>query len=101
MKERWLGRPFFWTPGPGDLVGIREEWEHIRQMIRDRRAKELPHESETRFIHVRPKGRDANDRDMIPGGGTVTKKCLWLNKRYVQRIVLESGTDWSGTMEKR
>lgn len=94
--ERWLGRPFFWTPGPGDLAGIRDEWERIRGMIRDERARELPRESESCYIHVRPKGRNSRDRDSVPGGGTVTKKCLWLNKRYVQRIVLDSGSDWAG-----
>jgi DNA mismatch repair endonuclease MutH len=94
--ERWLGRPFFWTPGPVDLAGIRGEWLNIRQLIRDKKALELPHESESTYIHIRPKGRNSKDRDPVPGGGTVTKKCFWLNKRFIQRIVLESGADWSG-----
>lgn len=82
-----LGRPFFWSPSQDELVGIQTEWERFRRLIQIGQARVLPKPSETTYIHVRPKGRDATDRDKAPGGFDVIKKCFWLNQSYVGRVL--------------
>lgn len=89
LADTRLGRPFFWTPSELDLAGIRQEWERFRSLIAAGQARNLPTASQTRFIHVRPKGRDAADRDQAPGGFDVIKKSFWLNQPYLERILAE------------
>ena len=84
-----LGRPFFWAPPPSDLVEIGREWKRFRGLIEGGHADRLPTASETRFIHVRPKARDATDRDLAPGAFSVIKKAFWLNQSYLERILAE------------
>jgi DNA mismatch repair protein MutH len=84
-----VGPPLYWRPSANHLDGISEEWTRFRNLIRGGRADKLPKESETTFIHVRPHGKDASDRDETPGGGTETKKSFWLNKKFVAEILAE------------
>ena len=84
-----LGRAFFWSPPEADLVGIRREWESVRDLIAAGQANSLPNASETQYIHVRPKGRDSRDRDTAPGGFDVVKKSFWLNQLYLESVLAE------------
>jgi DNA mismatch repair endonuclease MutH len=87
LRDTRLGSPFFWSPAAPDLSGIRSEWERFRSLIEMGQAQRLPLPSETRFIHVRPKGRNSSDRDLAPGGIDVIKKSFWLNQSYVESIL--------------
>jgi DNA mismatch repair protein MutH len=78
-----------WRPSAEELDVIEHEWTMFRDLISSGKADELPTESQTMAIHVRPHGRVASDTDPTPGGGSVTKKSFWLNKRFVQRILAE------------
>lgn len=86
-----MGTPFFWNPGKEELEGIQREWEQARQLIEVGRADQLPKASATSFIHVRPHGRDATDRELAPGGVDVMRRSFWLNQRFVERILAEHG----------
>lgn len=86
-----IGPPVFWRPIRSELEVIREEWEMYRREIRDGRANNLTPASRTRAIHIRPHGRDASDTDDAPIVGPVVKKSFWLNKEYVQEILLAAG----------
>jgi len=86
-----VGHSFFWSPSETDLRGIELEWERYRRLIGDGKAASLPKASDTTFIHVRPKGRNASDRDLAPGGVDVIRRCFWLNQSYVERIIREHG----------
>ena len=90
IDQMRLGRPFFWTPTEAELRGIQAEWERFRKLIESGQARDLPKQSETEFIHVRPKGRNARDRDQAPGGFDVIKKCFWLNQSFVERVLREN-----------
>ncbi len=93
--ESYVIRPaFFWSPSRADLAGIEGEWTMYRDEIAAGHAHRLPTASQTTYIHVRPKARDRNDTDDAPGVGPVVKKCFWLNKPYLQRILIEHG-DWT------
>ncbi len=89
QAEAVIGKAFFWSPAEAELEGIRREWENVRALISAGLACELPKASQTKFIHVRPKARDARDSDPAPGGFDVTKKCFWLNAAYVEQIIRE------------
>jgi DNA mismatch repair endonuclease MutH len=89
LAEMGVGHPFFWSPTSDELDGIRREWEHFRHLIEIGHARHLPPASETKYIHVRPKARDARDRDPAPGGFDVIRKCFWLNQPYLERILDE------------
>ena len=50
----------------------------------------LSKESETSIIHMRPHGRDSNDRDEDALGNSIVKQCFWLNKKFVQKLLNNS-----------
>jgi DNA mismatch repair endonuclease MutH len=91
LAEMRLGRPIFWSPSAIELDGIRREWERFRALIERGQAREMPKASETTYIHIRPKARDARDRDLAPGGFDVIKKCFWLNQPFLERVLAQHG----------
>lgn len=98
---RTLGRSFFWSPSPSELITIEQEWTMFRnevsmgKAVYDKpagvlgRRNRLTPASQTKAIHMRPHGRDAKDEYLDPRGQLVTRQCFWLNKKFVQRIVRE------------
>lgn len=96
LLNQRLCRPFHWSPSREELAGIRAEWETYRDRVAAGRADDMPHQAETRFIHVRPHGADGEDRVVAPGGLEVVRKSFWLNQEFVREIVLSSNADWMG-----
>ena len=90
--ERRLETPFFWSPSRSDLTVISEEWKKFRDLIVNGSIDILPKESDTEFIHVRPKGRDAKDKIEAPGSKVFQRSCFWLNRKYVTRILQRDRT---------
>jgi DNA mismatch repair protein MutH len=80
--------PIYWRPTGQELALMREEWTMFRDLIRRDHARSMPTAAETKAIHVRTKGRDSSDLDVLPDGSMVTKKAFWLNKEFMQRILL-------------
>lgn len=95
MGQR-LCRPFRWAPDREQLSGIRAEWERFRDLFAAGKADALPTEALTRFIHVRPHGRDGADRVEAPGALVVAKQSFWLNREFVRELVLSHHSDWRG-----
>lgn len=86
-----LVTPFIWRPSPDELAVVEKEWTMFRDMIRDGKADKLPTEAVTEMIHIRPHGRNADDTDVAPVVGPLTKKSFWLNKRFVQHLISSRG----------
>lgn len=86
-----IQRPVYWRPIPEELAVIRKEWTMFRDLIAAGKADRLPTESRTEAVHVRPHGRDAHDRDPTPGGGSQIRRSFWLNKWFVQHLLLRAG----------
>jgi DNA mismatch repair endonuclease MutH len=78
----------YWKPTEQELSLMREEWTMFRDLVRRDSARSMPTAAETKAIHVRTKGRDSSDLDVLPDGSMVTKKAFWLNKKFMQRILL-------------
>ncbi|MCH5210171.1 MAG: hypothetical protein J1F01_04325 [Oscillospiraceae bacterium] len=46
-------------------------------------SNNLPKQSESRVAHVRPHGRNGDDKLPLPDGRMMTKQCFWLNNSYI------------------
>ena len=70
----------FWSMPEKDLDATQVVWADTVRLIGENRLEELPAESKTYAVHVRP-----HDKHRYPG----FKRSYWLNRRYVTKI-------WSG-----
>lgn len=84
---RILKKVFFWNMPAGDLVRAKEIWERTVAAIRNSDANSFPKSSESEVVHVRPKALRKSDGDELPDGGITTKRCFWLNKRYIKKQI--------------
>lgn len=94
-RDSSLGNPFFWTPTEKEEEAIAKEWRMFQREVRDgraayrringRRVSTLTSASGTKFIHLRPKGRDGSEDDIDPTGLPTQKLCFWLNSDFVAR----------------
>ena len=50
----------------------------------------IPKESETEIIHLRPHAQDSNDRDIDTFGTSAVKQSFWLNKKFVEKLLKKS-----------
>ncbi|WP_415397395.1 MutH/Sau3AI family endonuclease [Sulfurimonas sp. CS5] len=106
MNEKYLGKAFFWTPSIIEESLIRDEWIRYQNEVHIGKCKVskiivnsrkgykevsgLSKESQTNIIHMRPHGRDSNDRDEDSLGNSIVKQCFWLNKSFMQQLINES-----------
>lgn len=88
-----LGNVFVWSPTDVELDRIGAEWEAFVDLIREGKAHHLPTAAATRYLHVRPKGRNRADTEPAPDTTPVTKKCFWLNSAFVQQVIKENVPD--------
>ncbi|KAA1035689.1 restriction endonuclease [Macrococcus equipercicus] len=49
----------------------------------------LPSAKDNPICHIRPKARNAKDKDALPDGQMITKQCFWLNKQFISRLILD------------
>jgi DNA mismatch repair protein MutH len=86
--ECTFGSPVFWRPSTEQVDLIRREWELFRTEIERGGSASLTPASETKAIHIRPHARDSRDTREAPGAGQVVKQSFWLNRPFVQQILL-------------
>ena len=72
-----LTKAVFWSMPEADLDATYEVWADTVKLVRADRLEELPAESQTKAVHVRP-----HDKHRYPG----FKRSFWLNRRYVSKI---------------
>lgn len=105
-KDKKLFKPFFWSPNSDEIELIKQEWEAYKAQaskkldIYKKPGKykkgykeiitNLSNESDTKMIHIRPHGRDSNDRDEDNFGTSVIKQSFWLNKDFLQILLIKS-----------
>lgn len=97
--EYVFNRVMFWNISNKDLEEVRKVWERTRHLIKEgvqliktttQIRNNLPKKSENEVAHVRPHGRNANDRCVLPDGRTMTKQCFWLNNSYIAKQINDS-----------
>jgi DNA mismatch repair protein MutH len=75
---------FFWTMPVTDLDEAHRVWLETRKRAKAKRYDQLPRSKESNVAHVRTKGRDNEDLTKTPNNGLVTKRCFWLNRKYIE-----------------
>jgi hypothetical protein len=100
-----IGNFRYWKPSEKELERIGEEWYLAQKVIKEgvkinsvkwgksfRNKNNLPKQSETNFIHLRPHGKNSYDYDLeylkyTNGSIEITKQSFWLNKKYLNLLL--------------
>ena len=82
---------FFWSMPYDDMMEAKRVWETAVDKIKSHKMNELPRLVESPVAHVRPHGRNSSDTIMAPDGNKYVKKCFWLNRDYIAKVVKDSG----------
>ncbi len=106
LDKLHLGKAFFWTPNNVEINIIRQEWLNYQREVKDGKCKVtripwntkkgykevscLSKESQTQIIHIRPHGRDSDDRDEDGLGNSIVKQSFWLNTKFVQQLIIKN-----------
>ncbi|MDO4437310.1 MAG: Sau3AI family type II restriction endonuclease [Coriobacteriaceae bacterium] len=78
-----LSEVMFWQMPDADLLEARRCYEEMQNRVITGHADRSVKSTENRCCHVRPHGRNKADVLPTPYGSLETKKCFWLNARYV------------------
>jgi len=83
--RKTLIKVMFWTLPYQDLNhNIKDVWKETIKRIKHGKYNQLPKISDNPVSHIRPHGRNAQDVCATPDGKTATKKCFWLNAKYIK-----------------
>lgn len=97
VKE--LRKVMFWSIPYKDLLKVKEVWAETTERIRQHRYENLPKMSENFVSHIRPHGRNAQDKVVAPDGSMVKKQCFWLNAKYIAKQV--GAESWSDQLQSK
>ncbi len=86
-KEVIFRRTLFWNFPMSDLPEAQRVWERTIECVNNGEYDNLPKITESRVAHVRPHGKDAQDTLETPQGTYETKRCFWLNAKYIQSVI--------------
>lgn len=78
---------FFWTMPVNNLDEVHRVWMETRKQVKAKGYNRLPGSKESKIAHVRTKGRNNKDLTKTPNNGLITKRCFWLNRRYITSVV--------------
>lgn len=81
-----LHKASYWNMPHTDRLEAERVWKETKKRVAID-ASNLPKSSESNVAHVRPKGRNGNDKIPTPQGKTHLKQCFWLNRAYVGEVV--------------
>lgn len=84
---RELSKVMFWSMPAKDLSEVEKVWRDATDKVRKGRYDELPRISDSPVSHIRPHGRNAQDKVIAPDGSMVLKRSFWLNAKYVAEQV--------------
>lgn len=88
----------FWNMPIDDLEEVHRVWERTVNTIKEGVklvstkngiSNNLPKSSESKVAHVRPHGRNGDDKLPLPDGRMMTKQCFWLNNSYIAKQIKE------------
>lgn len=98
ISDYRLSHLTFWSMPEDDLLEVEKVWKKTVEVIRNGvklsyitsgTTNNLPKKKENRIMHVRPHGRNAEDKLPLPDGRLMTKQCFWLNADYILKIITE------------
>lgn len=80
----------YWNMPYPDREEARRVWEDTKRRV-SIDASDLPKSSESDVAHVRPKAKDSRDTIPTPQGTYLVKKCFWLNRSYLGKVMRSVG----------
>lgn len=80
----------FWSMPSSDREKAEDVWLTAQARVREGDYSRLPKMSENLVSHVRPHARNRLDTLPTPQGGKEVKRCFWLNRDYVAKILRNS-----------
>ena len=98
ISDYRLSHLTFWSMPEDDLLEVEKVWKKTVEVIRNGvklsyitsgTTNNLPKKKESRIMHVRPHGRNAEDKLLLPDGRLMTKQCFWLNADYILKVITE------------
>jgi DNA mismatch repair protein MutH len=78
----------YWNMPYDDRIEAQRVWEETKRRVSLEQLP-LPAASESRVSHVRPKGQNKQDTQLMPSGSSWVKQCFWLNSSYVGSVIRE------------
>ena len=75
----------FWNFPAGDLAEAESVWKKAKSAVKKGDYPALPKISDSPIAHVRPHGRNGNDKIRTPQGTMEMKRCFWLNADYIRK----------------
>ncbi len=76
----------YWNMPYEDRIEAQRVWEETRRRVSLEQLP-LPAASESRVSHVRPKGQNKQDTQLMPSGSSWVKQCFWLNSSYIGSVI--------------
>ncbi|MHB1086862.1 MAG: Sau3AI family type II restriction endonuclease [Minisyncoccota bacterium] len=86
-NQMTLLKVFFWNMPMEDLMIARKGWLDTQKKVARSDLSGLIKLSDDKVIHVRPHGRNKEDAVKLPNGRLATKRCFWLNKSYIAKVI--------------
>lgn len=77
----------FWNMPYQDMIHAESAWTDTKDAINAGNPHDFPKSSTNPVVHVRPHGRNADDKLELPGGMMYPKQGFWLNSRYIAEQV--------------
>ena len=81
-----LHKVSYWNMPHPDRIEAERVWRETKAEIAID-ATNFPKSSDSPVAHVRPKGRDGNDKILTPQGTMHLRQCFWLNRNYIKGVV--------------
>lgn len=85
--EQVLEKAFYWNMPYEDRLEALNVWKQTKELVSAGRYEELPRSSQNPVAHVRQHARRKTDVSPTPQGGFQVKRCFWLNRRYIGKLV--------------
>lgn len=79
-------RALLWNMPYEDRLEAQRVWEDTKHRV-GIDATDLPKMTESPVAHVRPKGRDGNDKILTPQGAMHLRQAFWLNSGYLSQVL--------------
>jgi DNA mismatch repair protein MutH len=87
-REERLLLVAYWNMPYEDRLEAQRVWEETKRRVSLEQLP-LPKASESRVAHVRPKGQNKLDTQLMPSGSNWGKQCFWLNSGYIGSVIKE------------
>lgn len=87
-KELILRSYKFWNFPQEDMPDAEKVFSLTKKCINDGTYELLPKISENRVAHVRPHGRDKEDKILTPQGTFEVRRSFWLNAKYIEKVIV-------------